>query len=81
VCLSSSLGESLESNLLQTISSISRVRSFHAIHTLGTMCNLSLRVWETHFNTLCPVLILKKKKKNLHVHVCLEILVDLRIMI
>jgi hypothetical protein len=53
-------------------SSISRVRSFHVIHTLGTMCNLSLGVWGTHLHTLGP---------SLHVHVCLEILVDLRIVI
>jgi hypothetical protein len=34
--------------------SISRVRSFHDIHTLGTMCNLSLGVWGTHLHTLGP---------------------------
>jgi hypothetical protein len=30
------------------------------ICTLGTMCNLSLGVWETHLHTLCPVLIKNK---------------------
>jgi hypothetical protein len=34
--------------------SISQVRSFHVIHTLGTMCNLSLGVWGTHLHTLGP---------------------------
>jgi hypothetical protein len=65
-------GEGFESDLLRTVSSISWVRSFHVIHTLGTMCNLSLGVWETHLHTLGPNFCfpgLKKKKKNLHVHV------------
>jgi hypothetical protein len=29
---------------------------FPCIYTLGTMCNLSLGVWETHLHTLCLVL-------------------------
>jgi hypothetical protein len=33
------------------------VRSFHVIHTLGTMCNLSLAVWETFTNTLSHVVL------------------------
>jgi hypothetical protein len=33
---------------------ISRVRSFHDIHILGTMCDLSLGVWGTHLHTLGP---------------------------
>jgi hypothetical protein len=40
--------------------SISQVSSFHVIYTLGTMCNLSLGVWETHLDTLCPIF--EKKK-------------------
>jgi hypothetical protein len=67
VCLRSSLGGiALQSDLLRTVSSISRVRSFHVIHTLGTMCNLSLGVWETHLHTLGPsfCLFFKKKKKK-----------------
>ena len=75
-------GECFESDLLRTISSISRVRSFHDLHTLGTMCNLSLGVWEKHSHTFGPSFCFpKKKKKILHVHVCFEILVDLRIVI
>jgi hypothetical protein len=60
-------GECFESDLLRTVSSISRVRSFHVIHTLGTMCNLSLGVWETHLHTFVPsffFFFLKKKKKK-----------------
>jgi hypothetical protein len=52
------------------------VRSLHIIHTLGTMCNLSLGVWEALTHTLSHIF--EKKKKNLHFHVCLEILVDLK---
>ena len=78
VCLSSSLGECFESNLFRTVSSISRVRSFHVIQTLGTVCNLSLGVWRHIYTHFVPFLL---KKKKMHVHVCLEILVDLRIVI
>jgi hypothetical protein len=82
-------GNALSQTYFRTVSSISRVRSFHDIHTLGTMCDLSLGVWGTHLHTLGPNFCFcekkknkkKKKKKNLHVHVCLEILVDLRIVI
>jgi hypothetical protein len=35
---------------------------FPCIYTLGTICNLSLGVWETHLHTLCLVLIQKEKK-------------------
>jgi hypothetical protein len=55
-------GECFESDLLKTMSSISRVRSFHFIHTLGTMCNSSLGVWETHLHTLGPRFCFRKKK-------------------
>jgi hypothetical protein len=55
--------------------SISRVRSFHDIHTLGTMCNLSFGgMGDTFTHTWSHFLFLKKKKKKiLHVHVCLKI--------
>jgi hypothetical protein len=52
------------------------MRSFHVIHILGTMCNLSLEVWEALTHTLSHIF--EQKKKKLHVHVCLKILVDLR---
>jgi hypothetical protein len=54
--------------LFQTVSSISRVNSFQVLDTLGTTCNLSLGVWETHLHTLCPsfvfVIYLKQKQKQ-----------------
>jgi hypothetical protein len=74
------LSHTCSSEFLQTPGQL-----FPCVCTLGTMCNLSLGVGETHLYTLCSVfslaLKIKKKKKFLHVHDCLEILVDLRIMI
>jgi hypothetical protein len=63
---------------------------FPCIYTLGKMCNFSLGVWETHLHTLGPIfthiythlvpLFVFGKKKNACL-CCLEIFVDLRIMI
>jgi hypothetical protein len=63
VCLSSSLGGCFESYLLQPVS-LTPGQLFPCICTLGTMCNLSLGVWETHLYTLCSVFSFNKKKKK-----------------
>jgi hypothetical protein len=54
VCLHSSLGGVLRAILVHTVFSISPVRSFHAIHTLRTVCNLSLRVCEALTHACVP---------------------------
>jgi hypothetical protein len=46
---------------------------FSSVHTLGTMYDSSLGVWETHLHTLCLVF----EKKNA-CSCCLKILVDLK---
>jgi hypothetical protein len=51
-----------------------QVSSFHDIYTLGTMCNLSLGVRETHLHTLCPVF----ERKKIACSCCLKIFVDLK---
>jgi hypothetical protein len=58
---SSSLGCAMSHATLDS-SPFPQVSSFHDIYTLGTMCNLSLRVCETQLHTLC--LIFEKKEKK-----------------
>jgi hypothetical protein len=40
---------------------------FSSVHTLGTMYDSSLGVWETHLHILCLVF-----EKKMHVHVVLK---------
>jgi hypothetical protein len=74
--------------LFQIVSFTSQVNSLHVLDTLGTMCNLSLGVWETHLHTFCPNFFFLFKYIYIyiymcvcvcvcvHVHVYLKILVD-----
>jgi hypothetical protein len=48
---------------------------FSSVHTLGTMYDSSLGVWETHSHTLVPFL-----KKKIACSCCLKFLVDLKIL-
>ena len=50
------------------------------LYTLGTMCNLSLGIQETHYTHFIPIFVSSfiSKKKKMHVYVCLQILVDLK---
>jgi hypothetical protein len=58
------LSHTCSSQFLQTPGQL-----FPCIYTLGTMCNLSLGVWETHLHTLSLFFFVKKK---MHVHVVLK---------